>query len=277
MSNFRLDFICVGPQRTATSWLHQYLKLHPRVALPRHVKETMFFDEHFHKGMPWYRNHFDRDLGDQLCGEIGPTYFDNPEAIERLKTFEGIKIIIVVRDPVERTYSLFRHHRSKGRVPDDYTQAVKIMPRIETSGRYAEHCPKWEEAFGANHCLYLLQNQIKADPQAIFNRLCQFLGLDALALPEEAFKPFGAATKPPSSSIAKISARFSTAIRSRGLHWPIEMLKKLGLRSLIFGKPAGQEPIPEQIASHLAKLHANDVRYLETKLTDPPTAGRSPN
>jgi len=266
MTDHKLDFVCVGPQRTATSWLHQYLKMHPGIALPNQVKETMFFDEFFDKGMDWYWNHFNTDTKGRLLGEIAPTYFDSSDARFRLSVFSGLRIIIIVRNPVERTYSLFRHHRSKGRVPDDYFAAVKQMPRIESSGRYELHCEAWEEDFGAGNCLYLLQPDVQKQPQLVFDRLCAFLGVEPMPLPTEAEQPFGAATRPPSVGVARSIARLSTSLRARGLHAPIEIAKSLGLRPLIFGKPAGEEPIPDVVASHLHMLHKPDMKYLEHKI-----------
>ena len=261
-----LDFLCVGPQRTATSWLHRYLKPHPGVWLPARVKETMFFDEHYDKGLAWYYAHFEGCDESRLRGEVAPTYFDSNQALERVRGFDGMRVVILVRDPIERTYSLFRHHRTKGRVADDYFTAVRAMPRIETSGRYAEHCPKWEDAFGTDNCLYLTQQRVQDEPQAEFDRLCTFLSIDPLPLPEEASAPFGATTKPPNSTVAKFGARLSTAMRSRGLHGPIELAKKMGVRSLVFGKPAGDEAISPDVLEHLKKLHKPDLTYLQDKL-----------
>jgi len=271
-----LGFICVGPQRTASSWLHQYLKLHPAVSLPTQVKETMFFDEHFHQGPAWYDAHFDSDERGRLRGEIAPTYFDSPDALERLGGFDPLRVMVVVRNPIERTFSLFRHHRSKGRVPDDYFAAVSSMPRIEQSGRYAEHCPKWESAFGTANCIYLEQQQIQTDPQAVFDRLCGFLSIEPIELPETARDRFGSATRPRSSRVARLGAQASTALRSRGLHGPVEFAKRLGLRSLVFGKPAGEEPIPPAVWSHLRELHEPDLRFLEDKLGRSLDAWREP-
>jgi len=265
MTDHRLHFVCVGPQRTGTSWLDKYLRDHPQVALPSHVKETMFFDERFDKGMEWYWDHFTTAEPGQVVGEVAPTYFDSTDALQRLSVFEDLRIIIVIRNPIERTYSLYRHHRSKGRVPADYFEAVKLMPRIESSGRYADLCKCWESHFGSERCLYLFQHDIESDPQLVFNDLCQFLGIEAQHLPDEAGERYGASTSPTFPGIAKIAAKASTVLRSRGLHVPMEFAKRLGLKRIIFGRPAGEEPIPDQVMRHLEALHEADVRYLESR------------
>lgn len=265
----KLDFVCVGPQRTATSWLHKHLSPHPQLALPQQVKETMFFDERFENGMPWYWQHFAVAQENQKLGEIGPTYFDSESALRRLAAFAGLKIIINIRDPVERTYSVFRHHRSKGRVPDDYFAAVKLMPRIESSGRYAVHCPRWEEAFGKHHCHYIFQARVEQAPQSCVDTLCDFLAVDRIVLPPEAAERFGQATRPRWPLAAKLAARLSVMLRSRGLHGPVEAAKRIGLRPLVFGNPAGAEQMPEDVRRHLQQHHAEDLEYLQARFGEP--------
>lgn len=269
MAEPRLNFVCVGPQRTASSWLHKHLVSHPGLAFPEHVKETMFFDERFDKGMDWYWAHFGEAADNALLGEIAPTYFDSDEAMERLGRYAGLRVIVLVRNPIERTYSLFRHHRSKGRVPDDYFEAVEQMPRIESSGRYAGWCERWESRFGKDHCLYLLQEDIEADPQGVLDRLCSFLGVAHLPLPEDAGERFGQATQPRSLRLTKTFAWLSTRLRSMGIHRPSEIAKRMGLRSLLIGKTSGQEQMPAEVRHRLTGLYEEDIDWLEKKLGRP--------
>jgi hypothetical protein len=77
------SFIAVGPTRTATTWLYQVLKGH--IGLPSGIKETQFFIWNYDLGLTWYRRHF-RNCSPHLpVMEIAPTYFDSPEARERVK------------------------------------------------------------------------------------------------------------------------------------------------------------------------------------------------
>ena len=123
--SFQLSFLAVGPGRSGTTWLHEALSYHPGLCLPSNVKETMFFDRHHGKGLSWYADHFKHRLAGQLCGEEGPTYFQVPQAPERIKEANPqCRIIITIRDPVSRTLSGYRHHLSKGRVSGSLTKAV---------------------------------------------------------------------------------------------------------------------------------------------------------
>ena len=84
MSGFCVDFLGVGPQRTGSSWLHGRLSGHPGLRFPRHVKETMFFDERYGRGVEWYAACFLPGHENTQTGEFGPTYFDTAEAIHRM-------------------------------------------------------------------------------------------------------------------------------------------------------------------------------------------------
>lgn len=226
----------------------------------------MFFDERFERGLDWYWGHFAEPAGDQKRGEIAPTYFDSALALQRLAQLNpNLRVIINVRDPVERTYSAFRHHRAKGRVPDDFFEAIELMPQIETSGRYAEHCERWQRVFGESNCHFVLQAEVESVPQQVIDEVCRFLHVQSMTLSEDASQRFGQSTRPRWLVAAKAAAMISTGLRSRGLHAPIELAKRVGLRPLIFGKPAGEEPIPPAVREYLEQLHAEDRAYLRDK------------
>src|SRR5271154_5339240 len=93
-------YIAVGPTRTATTWLQRVLTGH--LGLPKGIKETQFFIWNYHLGLDWYRWHFRNCPPHLPVMEIAPTYFDSPQARERLKShIPDCKIICTVRDPVE--------------------------------------------------------------------------------------------------------------------------------------------------------------------------------
>src|ERR1700741_5475445 len=105
------SFFVIGPPRTGTSWLHQVLGQH--IILPDEVKETRFFDTHFHRGMDWYRAHFRPSDKNAIAGEVAPTYFISSLARERLaRPVPEARIVCIFRDPVERIFSHYRVKRA---------------------------------------------------------------------------------------------------------------------------------------------------------------------
>lgn len=108
------SFIIVGAQKCGTTSLNGYLKSHPDICMAR-GKETWFFDKHYEKGISYYRLHFPLKISSFLnprlvVGEASPSYIYNPRVPERIYThFPNCKIIILLRDPIERAYSHYKH------------------------------------------------------------------------------------------------------------------------------------------------------------------------
>lgn len=275
MDRFTLDFVGIGPQRTASSWLHQVLLHHPKVAFPAGVKETMFFDQRYAKGLGWYAAHFAHAATDQLRAEIAPTYFDDDAARERLRgLYPDLKIIINVRNPVERAFSLFRHHVAKGRVAPDFERAIETMPRIITSGRYAAHCPLWEQAFGASNVLYIVQEDASARPEEVLERVCRFLDLPVIPLPAVGREVFGAGTVPRFRVLALAASSAATALRSLRLHRIAEWGKRIGLTRVYRGGRREQS-MSAATRARLQRVFEPDIDWLERRLDRDFSAWRS--
>jgi hypothetical protein len=264
---FDLTFVGVGPQRTASTWLYEMLRLHPSVVFPKGVKETQFFDRHFHKGFSWYEAHFAGGVaGSQIRGEISPTYFDDEAARERLRSaFPNLKVIVSLRNPVERAFSLYRLERMKGRVAGDFREATARNSRIITSGHYAEHCPKWERDFGSDRVLYLLQEEIRSNPQEALDRVYDFLGIPRVALPATAGDNFSATHVPRYPVLARVMSEAARFLRRFRLHWLVNLGKKAGFRKAFQGGQGADQLTPE-LRNELGKIFEQDIRWVERKL-----------
>jgi len=111
------DFLVIGAQRSGTTTLFYDLCRHPQVA-GSPVKEVHFFDHHFSRGVGWYRSFFPptaaqerarRRGGELLGGEATPNYLFHPAAPERAaETVPHVRLIAILRDPVDRAYSHYR-------------------------------------------------------------------------------------------------------------------------------------------------------------------------
>lgn len=240
-----LNFVCVGPQRTATSWLDRLLRQHSNIALPEVVKETFFFDRDYVRGWAWYWNtyfesgsHIARDV----VGEISPTLFDQPYVIDRIRSqCSSCRIVICLRDPIARSLSLFEHYVVTATVPNDWEIACKAKPSIIEASLYRKHIDRWVGAFGAANVLLVSNRAVSEQPQAVLNALCDFLGISRMSdLPSEAREPYGVAARPRSRVLAALSIRFARGSRRLGLHALANWGKRMGLKRLLFA--GGQRP-----------------------------------
>jgi hypothetical protein len=170
-------YIAVGPPRTATTWLHEFLR--DRVYLPEGVKETNFFSWNYDLGLDWYRWHFRHAREDKPVLEIGPAYFELQESRERIAHhLPGCRIICTFRDPVERLYSHYKLWRMIGLVNQPFEQVATTNAQLQSIGRYAEHLAAWQRHFGRDSVLILFYEDLRRAPQSFFDPLCDFIGID---------------------------------------------------------------------------------------------------
>jgi hypothetical protein len=200
------DFIIIGTMKGGTTSMFQYLALHPHVH-PPFRKEIKYFDIHYPKGLGWYRSHFPlwlkmRDGG--LTGEATPYYLFHPLAAARMaNVLPKVKLILMLRNPVDRTYSHYNHMLRVGREPLPFEEAIAAEPeRINgedekivadpnystfmhghysylARSRYVEHLPRWLEVFPREQILILPSEEQTRAPAVTFQKALDFLGLNA--------------------------------------------------------------------------------------------------
>jgi Sulfotransferase domain len=175
------DFIAVGPPRTGTTWLYRVLTGH--VGLPFGIKETQFFVWNYDLGLEWYLSYL-RNAPDNLpLGEIAPTYFDHPEARQRIAALIArCRIIISLRDPVDRIYSQYKTWCSAGLLDDEPFDYQKQRSQLGASTSYAINLKAWREAFGKDNVLVVLYDDLRANPQAYLDSVCSFIGIAPIDL-----------------------------------------------------------------------------------------------
>jgi Sulfotransferase domain len=136
----RLDFIVAGAQKSGTTALHYFLRRHPQIALPDRQELHFFDDEEIFSRQPvdyelLYRHFRKRPvrllpvrLG--LAGEVTPSYLYWKPAMERIWNYNRqIKLVILLRNPIDRAFAHWNMQRFKDREPLDFLTALKEEPR----------------------------------------------------------------------------------------------------------------------------------------------------
>ncbi|MDP8961635.1 MAG: sulfotransferase [Actinomycetota bacterium] len=205
------DFLVIGAQRSGTSSLYKWLGQHPFV-LPSLRKETEYFSLNFGRGEAWYRAHFPsllrrrifRELRghDALSFEATPYYLFHPLAPARVaRLVPDAKLIVLLRNPVDRAYSHYHHMVRHGSETRSFEEAIKSEPervaadieRLQVDplhrslahhrfsylgrGRYAEQLERWLAEFGRDRFLVLSSEELYADPSSTYQQVLAFLGL----------------------------------------------------------------------------------------------------
>ncbi|MGB0561092.1 MAG: sulfotransferase [Spirulinaceae cyanobacterium] len=133
----------------------------------------------------WYQRLFDKR---RVAGDITPKYCELPEgAIAHLRRrFPHLKIIISVRDPVEREWSrakkklCLRRGRAIEDVPYQEWLAHFDHPAQAIASDYQGLYARWADYFGHDRIHLVFYDQVQADAWQVFNDLCQFLNLSPL-------------------------------------------------------------------------------------------------
>jgi hypothetical protein len=130
------DFIIIGSQKGGTTFLNRLLAQHPRIR-PAFLKEVHYFDLNFDKGINWYRSNFpmrtSRNEG-YVTGEASPYYMFYPHAARRASVVvPKAKLIVLLRNPIDRAYSHYQHQalrvKGEGQETLSFEQAVDAEER----------------------------------------------------------------------------------------------------------------------------------------------------
>lgn len=139
----RLDFIVPGAQKSGTTALHYFLSKHPGIALPDRQELHFFDDEEMFADAPVdyesLHRHFRPTANSTIAGEITPSYLYWKPAMERIRTYNPeIKLVILLRNPIDRAFAHWNMQRFKGREPLDFLPALKEEPRRMGEGLSVE-------------------------------------------------------------------------------------------------------------------------------------------
>lgn len=120
ITNLSPDFIILGAQKAGTTALHEYLSKHPNLSATKE-KEIHYFDckNRYESGKNFYFSHFDFENDNKLTFDSSSGYLENINSAERIyKHNPNVKLIILLRNPVERAYSawnMYKNHYLRNR------------------------------------------------------------------------------------------------------------------------------------------------------------------
>src|SRR5262245_2340675 len=195
-------FLCLGAQKAGTTALYEYLRRHAQITGPS-WKEATFFDRHWARGERWYRGNFPNlaRTREKLVGEASPSYVFHPLAPQRVEELlPEARLIVLVRNPVDRALSQYNHEVALGREPLPFEEALDAEeqrlrgeeermaadPRYvsrewwshtyKARGRYAEQLERWLAVFPPEQLLVLPSDDLGSDPAKAHAQVLEFLG-----------------------------------------------------------------------------------------------------
>jgi tetratricopeptide (TPR) repeat protein len=142
------DFIIAGATKCGTTSLYVYLEKHPQIIVSR-KKEINFFNFHFAYGADWYLSQFPSiDDSNFMTGEASPNYLDYPRSARNMHDlFPQMKIIILLRNPIEKAVSWHYHKLNQGIAQNNNGLQEEIEAEMETLSSWSE-----EQLIRSNYC-----------------------------------------------------------------------------------------------------------------------------
>jgi hypothetical protein len=199
----RPDFFIVGAPKCGTTAMSDYLARHPEIFMAR--KEMHFFgsdlrfaDHFFRRGKQEYLAEFAGRSGHRSTGEASVWYLMSERAAEEIEAFSpGARIIIMLREPAEMLYSLFRYFQYDGNEPlGDFGAALAAEPERKAgrglgrqtylaqgllyheTARFARQVRRYFQVFGRERVRVILHEDLTADPAAAYRATLEFLEVD---------------------------------------------------------------------------------------------------
>jgi hypothetical protein len=192
------NFLIVGAQKAGTSWLAAMLGQHPEVFVAD--REVHYFNNqrNMHRGVAWYAGHFAAAGTKKLVGEKTPNYLwvnrpasqailsDIHRRIHRL--LPDAKLIMILRNPVERAISAYNHHLRSSRISplasvDELLvggkQHLAEHYGVISVGMYFQQIVAYREVFKPEQMLILCyEEHVVARPDEGLRKVCRFLEID---------------------------------------------------------------------------------------------------
>lgn len=261
------NFLYVGPDKAGSSWLHEVLLKHPDVYLSP-AKDLYFFDRYYDRGIDWYSSQF-RDAGNEkIVGEICQDYLFHPEAAARIDhTLGPVKIMVSLRDPVERAWSSYLYMRKHGIGPDTFAEALRSRPELLDHGRYATGLDRFAEFLPRELIHVALFDDLTADPQGFLDGVTDFLEIDRQPLAAEDLGARLSAAKARSVFVASAARKAADWVREHDGARLVGSVKRSALVQRTLYRPIDRQatrPTEEDVMTVRTAL-APEIDALEGK------------
>jgi hypothetical protein len=209
-------FLVVGAQRCGTTSLFRALLSHPNVLRPVMHKGVNYFDVNWERSWNWYLAHFPLAANARRKAapghdtaavfEASGYYMFHPHAPRRIAdALPHVRVVALVRDPVERAYSAYKHEYARGFETETFERAIeledeRVKPELERMitdphyqsqtyrhqayrgrGHYAEQLRVFVDLLGADKVHVIESEQFFAEPLRIYSELLDFLGQPLVA------------------------------------------------------------------------------------------------
>ncbi len=265
------NFLGIGAQRCGTTWLDSALRRHPQVYLPSRRKEIHYFDQFYDRGPAWYESFFPPEaagVARKAVGEITPHYLFEPLAASRIASdFPGMRLIALLRNPVDRAYSQYGLQVMRGGgAPEGFAAFLERNPEVFARGLYCGQIERYFGRFPREQILILLFEEVMAGKQQALAAISSFLELDATFSAADMLEtPVAESRRPRFPGARALATRAGRKLRSWDVDWAVNAARAVGIER-IFGDLGRVPPMADQDRQRLQGMYESDIARLEALL-----------
>ena len=277
------NFLIVGVQKAGTTSIYNYLQEHPQVYMSL-IKETNFLEKDWENLPPEQQNkngivtlekyaELFANVKDEIAiGEASPNYlFHHESSAARIKKYvPNAKLIVVLRNPVERAYSDYLMHIRDAIGYRSLSEQIKHSSHksfILRKGFYFESIKYYLEQFGQAQVKIFFYEDLCENPQVFMQEVYQYIGVNDDFLPNTTRKA-QVAKIPKNKNINNLLQRKNplrnTAAKILKTVMPIEARQKLRDRLISLNSQTKQQaPLSAEERQQLIELYREDILQLQ--------------
>jgi hypothetical protein len=280
----KLDFLVVGAQKSGTTTLYKLLREHPEIYLPKE-KELAFFaiEQRYQRGFDWLlEEYFSEADPEKMWGDVSPQHMAGLFVAGRIaKRLPSAKIVVVLRNPIDRAYSAYRMAVRRGietrSFSDIVEQALKSAPILMAEDEFVEDdyirnglyglvIERYMQHFSPSQIHVAFMEDLEANPANTIKKIFQFLGVNSGFTPPSLGKKFHQG--------GVVRVRWLGDLLKIG-RWLVKRMPE-PVRRQVRGKaywinqwnikPENTEPMAAQDKRALVRIFQTDVQILERRI-----------
>ena len=259
-------FIGIGAPKSATTWFMEVLRGHPEIYVSD-KKEIVYFcsEKNYARGDAWYLSNFSNAKETEVAGEFSVDYLRGGDiTAERIyKLQPSVKLILIVRNPVERAISHYKWLKQLGKTTLPLSEAIVAEPSILEHGFYYALLTKYLKFFSLNNILIIKHEEILKNPSLVQEKTFEFLGVDDTYRSPLQNKRISKTINPRLRLLENLRIRTHKYLRKNNKEKFVVLFKRLGLSRLyrrLNDKHDSDSGLGEHEINALKEVYKDDMK-----------------
>ena len=269
------NFLIIGAMKAGTTSLYHYVRAHPQVFVPA-IKEIDFVvaAANWARGIDWYGRQCTGAGPDVVAVEEASTNYTKYPSIGGVPAcladhVPGVRLLHVVRDPIERIRFHYRNRVAVGTDRAPYEQAVLDYPIYLDCSRYATLIEQFLKSFSRFQLMIVTSEELRHSKVATIQQVYAFLGVDPDPIPAVSDREFSRTDE--GSTFAPAAWKLRRALNRRGPERAKELVDSVLTRSRhrVARRPDKRRTlsVPDRLRFELEELLKDDMRRLRVRMT----------